>query len=133
MSLPFIVKQVYILAFKMSKKEKQIRISGWFILGIYLFLLGLNTIHYHHYDFNTGNLLQEFPSNTHQVNDIIQDFTGSCFIHHFTNTVLNYAHSSSEIIKTKPLLTDYFHPHNIYIYSSLQYSSVGLRAPPASV
>lgn len=133
MSLPFIVKRVYILAFKMSNKEKQIRISGWFILGIYLFLVGLNTLHYHHYDFNAGNLLHESPSNSQQANDIIQDFTGSCFIHHFANTVINYAHSSAEIIKTKPLLTDYFRPHNIHIYSSIQFASVGLRAPPASI
>ncbi len=123
----------YIFIIKMSKKEKQIRTTGWFILGIYLFLLGLNTLHFHHYDFNEGNLLHESASTPLQANDIIQDFTGSCFIHHFANTVLNYAHSSSEIIKTKPLLTDYFRPHNIYILSPVQYASVGLRAPPAFI
>ena len=117
----------------MSKKEKQIRNSGWMLLGVYLFLLGLNTLHYHHYSLDTGNLLNAPPDRTMQAGDIIQDFTGSCFIHHFANTVLNYAHFSSEVLKTKPLLTDYFRPHNIYIPSRIQYASVGLRAPPAFI
>jgi len=116
----------------MNKKEIHIRTAGQLLLVIYLFLLGLNTLHYHHYNFDTDSLLNSSPSRASQATDIIQDFNGSCFIHHFANSVLNYSHSSSEILKIKPLLTDYFHSHNIFV-PSVEAGFVGLRAPPAFI
>jgi hypothetical protein len=122
----------YIFIIKMNKKEKHIRTAGQLLIVIYLFLLGLNTLHYHRYSLDTDSLLDASPSRSLAATDIIQDFTGSCFIHHFANSVLNYSHTSSEIIKIKPHLTDYFHPHNIFV-PSVEDGSVGLRAPPAFI
>lgn len=117
----------------MSKKIKRIRSFGWLFLGIYLFLLGLNTFHFHHYDFNTYTFLNESPSRSVQVNDIIQDFSGSCIVQHFVNTLLNNSYPSIEISAIVPPLTEYFHTDNFFISSNIQYSSLAFRAPPAFI
>ena len=117
----------------MDNKSKYIKSSGWLFLGIYLFLIGLSTLHYHHYDFNEFLSLSNSSSGTEQSNDIVQDFSGSCIIHHFANTVLNYFYSSSEVLKTRPLFTGYFNFQNSFNTSQIQNSSIGLRAPPALV
>jgi hypothetical protein len=117
----------------MNNKTRHTKFSGWLFLCIYLFLLGLIIPHYHHYDFNNYSFLDDTSSKPLEANDIIQDFSGSCIVHHFANTLLNDFHSSSEVLKINPPYTEYFYFQNSFNTSPGQNSSISLRAPPALV
>jgi hypothetical protein len=116
----------------MSKKSKYYHLPHWILLFAYLFLIGLSVLHHHHYDLNSHNILADEPGLPAASNDIIQDYTGNCIVHHFSSNLLNYFYSSSAISNPIPPVSKYVVLPVNYIPKSLFNSSLSLRAPPPS-
>jgi hypothetical protein len=116
----------------MSNHDKYRFIAVWIFLLTYLFLIGLSTLHYHHYEIDNRNILSSESPRSSVFNDIIQDYTGNCVVHHFSNTLLNYYFSSSEVTKIKPPVSEFPKAPVFHFYTVSIFSSPSLRAPPVN-
>lgn len=117
---------------EMRTTNKYYHFPRWILLLAYLFLIGLSILHHHHYDLDSYNIIADEAGQSTASNDIIQDYTGNCIVHHFTSNLLHYYSSSSAISINKPPVSEYVILPASYIPKLLLNSSNSLRAPPPS-
>ncbi len=124
---------IYLLYKEMITDNKYHHLPQFILLFAYIFLIGLSILHHHHYDLDAHNIIADEPGIPASSNDIIQDYTGNCIVHHFSSNLLNYFYSSSAISNPVPPVSKYVVLPANHIPKLLFNSSLSLRAPPALV
>lgn len=114
---------------KISKTYKR-NISSAF-LSVYLAFILIGTIHYHCYDLNPRNSINNEVSSDGQT-DLNSDFFSVCSLHQFSQSISNTSYTSDDIVQSLFAIETNLSKLNQRAPSAGIYSDTSPRAPPAN-